>query len=99
MDNTERPYKITIGGVEYDAAPLPEEHVVIMATLRAKGDDLMRSVKTLCRIVETALGRAAWDSLSDRWMSGEVTFADIGEAVPTLLKMTVSDVSNSKQSV
>ena len=97
MDNTERPYQISIGGVEYDAAPLSEEHVVIMATLRAKDADLMRSVKTLCRIVETAVGQATWDTLTDRWMSGEVTFADIGEAVPVLLKMTVSDVS--KQSV
>lgn len=93
MDNTERPLKIAIGGVEYDAAPLPEEHVVIMTTLRAAGEDILRSVKTLCRIVEASLGRKAWDELTDRWAAGEVTFADIGEAVPTLLKMTLADAT------
>lgn len=93
MDNTERPLKVTIGGVEYDAAPLPEEHVVIMTTLRATGDDLMRSVKTLCRIVEKAVGQKTWDELTDRWAAGEVTFADIGEAVPDLMKMTLADAT------
>lgn len=96
MDKTERPFKITIGGTEYAASLLSEEHVIVMTTMRTSGDALMRSVRTLCRVVESAVGRDAWDEITDRWMAGEITFADVGEAAPDLLKLTLAHHEQSK---
>jgi hypothetical protein len=89
MDTT-RVFKITIGGREYDAAPLPTEHMILLNTLQGTGEGMLRSIRVLVRIVEQALGPAAYNDLTDRWLSGEIEFKDIGEAAPELLKLTVA---------
>jgi len=88
--DTQRTLKITIGGTEYDAAPLPPEHMILLNTLQSSGEGMLRSIRVLVRIVEQAVGPVAYNDITDRWLSGDLEFKDIGEAAPELLKLTVA---------
>lgn len=86
MDDKQRNLKVSIGGVEYSAAPFDEGQLTAIQLIKAVPDDA--KLRVISGVFRGSLGDDAHTDLVLRLSYGELSMADWLKALSTLAEMT-----------
>ena len=86
MDDTQRNFKVTIGGTEYAAAPLNEGQLTATQLIKAVPD--AAKLRVISGLFRGALGDDAHTELVLRLSYGELSMADWLDALRQIVELT-----------
>jgi hypothetical protein len=91
MDDEKR-YTIQIKGTAYKFRPLPDEDLGRLQLIFNMNASVAKTLKAITAVLKESVGPEAWDELTDRLITKELTIHDIvGDPVKKLIERQLKD--------